>query len=206
MLVANRLPRALKVREAQLARSLARRLDQLTAKRVAVSGATGGLAGGVVACGVLLLGAVALLVFILSGRAPAWMARGSEVVRAPSVAPEPQVANVTQPVIIIANSAQGGAPALFELNTLLGALATGEMDKQVPRDQPIPDKPLPWQKLPPCSANLFEEEIKGGCWQGTNAKPPCRSLFRAGDTCYRPIAADPRKGVGAQPETPEPQR
>jgi len=207
VLVAEHLPHALKMREAQLARALARRLDQLSAKRVAISGATGGLAGGFVACGVLLLGAVALLAFILSGRAPAWLARGPEVAQAPSVVPAPQVANVTQPVIIVANSAQGGTPVVFELNTLLGALATGEMGKQVPMDQPIPDKPLPGQKLPPCSANLFEEEIKGGCWMSSGtAKPPCRSLFRDGDKCYRPIAVDPRKGVGAQPETPDPQR
>jgi len=43
---------------------------RLTGKRLAVSGATGGLAGGVVACGVFLLGAVALLACRVSGRAP----------------------------------------------------------------------------------------------------------------------------------------
>ena len=48
-----------------------------------------------------------------------------------------------------------------------------------------------------------EELINGGCWAPIDPRrspPPCRKLFRHGDTCYRPIAADPTKPVGMFPE------
>jgi hypothetical protein len=62
-----------------------------------------------------------------------------------------------------------------------------------PLDQSIPDFTLPGQKVAPCDAGLGEEAIFGNCWIRTNVKPPCGRLFRQGDTCYRPIAAEPKK-------------
>jgi len=45
---------------------------------------------------------------------------------------------------------------------------------------------------------IIATSVPGG---NAHAKPPCRSPLRKGDLCYRPLAADPRKGVGAQTET-----
>ena len=182
--IADRMPHMPKLRELKLARHIARHLDRLGVKRLALAGA----AGGAVAC---VVGLVFLAVFHFHTSSTA------------DASASPQAASVqtrsTQPVIIVANMAQGGAPIVFDLQALLGAIARGEMGKQAPMDQPLPDKPLPGQKLPPCSANFFEKEINGGCWAELGDKPPCRALFRQGDRCYRPIAADPQKPVG-EPE------
>jgi hypothetical protein len=87
----------------------------------------------------------------------------------------------------------GSAPIVFDLQSLLGASEMGEK----PLDQSIPPGPLPGQKVPPCDAGLYEEALGGGCWTWVGAaKPPCGRLFRSGDRCYRPIAADPKKPVG----------
>ncbi|HLL55963.1 MAG TPA: hypothetical protein VK447_20545 [Myxococcaceae bacterium] len=64
----------------------------------------------------------------------------------------------------------------------------------------IPAAPYPWQKLAKdCNASLGEEAINGGCWvpvERSRKAPPCGELFRHGDICYRPVAADPTKPVG----------
>ena len=63
-----------------------------------------------------------------------------------------------------------------------------------PLDQPIPTWTLPGQKAAPCDAGLGEEAINGNCWAAqAKVKPPCGRLFRQGDSCYRPIAAEPKK-------------
>jgi hypothetical protein len=63
-----------------------------------------------------------------------------------------------------------------------------------PLDQPIPTFTLPGQKVAPCDAGLSEEVINGNCWmRSATVKPPCGRLFRQGDACYRPIAAEPKK-------------
>jgi hypothetical protein len=47
---------------------------------------------------------------------------------------------------------------------------------------------------------MGEVAINGNCWanQG-DVKPPCGRLFRHGDKCYRPVAADPKKPIGPAP-------
>ncbi|HLL52445.1 MAG TPA: hypothetical protein VK447_02805 [Myxococcaceae bacterium] len=62
----------------------------------------------------------------------------------------------------------------------------------------IPDAPASWQKLAQdCDRSLGEEPINGGCWVRISiVNPPCGKLFRHGDACYRPVAADPTKPVG----------
>jgi hypothetical protein len=70
-------------------------------------------------------------------------------------------------------------------------IAEGTGEKPV--DQPVPFKPFPGQKVPPCDASYGEEEVNGGCYMGTNVKPPCGKLYRSGNTCYRVIAAEPKK-------------
>lgn len=66
----------------------------------------------------------------------------------------------------------------------------------------IPKDPFPWQKLAKdCEPKLGEVAINGGCWfRSADVKPPCELLFRHGDSCYRPIAADPTKPVGLFPD------
>jgi len=64
-----------------------------------------------------------------------------------------------------------------------------------PLDQAIPKSTLPGQKVAPCETEAGEVAIYGNCWVGVlGVKPPCGRLFRQGDACYRPVAADsPRK-------------
>jgi len=87
----------------------------------------------------------------------------------------------------------------------LGALASNavEMGEKAPPEKWIPQHPFADQKVPPCDAGLYEEPIGGGCWLWVGAaNPPCGRLFRSGDKCYRPIAADPKKPVGSNAEAP----
>jgi hypothetical protein len=154
-------------------RHLTNQLDRLSVKRLAVAGA----AGGAVAC------VVGLLFVAMFGH--------SRLAHAPEAAP--------QQVIIVTNMGPGGAPLGFDLRTFLGAV-TGQMGQKLV-DQYIPDRPLPNQKLPPCLGEAGESEMNGGCWAAmAHVKPPCgRYLFRSGDECYRPVAADPSKRVGEEP-------
>jgi len=103
-----------------------------------------------------------------------------------------------------ARTLPGGLPVSFDLRAFLGAFVSPEMGKKAPEEQLIPDKPLPGQKLPPCEPRLGEAELKGGCWGDMthSVKPPCGLLFRHGDGCYRPIAADLSKGVGLASQVP----
>lgn len=51
--------------------------------------------------------------------------------------------------------------------------------------RPVPSKPLPGQRTPPCKRG--EREIRGGCWQGPieNEKPPCGDeMFDYEGECY----------------------
>jgi hypothetical protein len=69
-----------------------------------------------------------------------------------------------------------------------------------PLDQTVPKWTLPGQRVAPCDAGLGEVAINGNCWanQG-DVKPPCGRLFRHGDKCYAPVAADPKKPIGPTP-------
>jgi hypothetical protein len=51
--------------------------------------------------------------------------------------------------------------------------------------RPVPSKPLPGQRTPPCKRG--EREIRGGCWHGPieNEKPPCGDeMFDYEGECY----------------------
>ena len=74
------------------------------------------------------------------------------------------------------------------------------MGKQVEENW-ISSSPLPNQKVGHCDAGLGEKAINGSCWAGPfmDIRPPCGRLFRSGDFCYRPVAADPQKPVGMTP-------
>jgi hypothetical protein len=171
--VADRLPHMPKLEE------LVQRLDSLIGKRIAV--AVGAVA--VVAC----LAVMAIVVLLRPGPS-------SVAVATPSA----------PPVVIVANVGAGGALLAYEQQLLLGALAQ-QMGQKQPPERLIPEKPLPGQKLAPdCDASLGEKAINGGCWTFIfDVKPPCGRLFREGNACYRPIAVDPQKPVGLEPEPPE---
>lgn len=103
-------------------------------------------------------------------------------------------------VLIVANAGPDGEPVRFEPGSLLAMAAMGE---KVPAEQPIPVKTLPGQKAAPCDSELGEVAINGNCWFASrDVKPPCGRLFRHGDGCYRPIAADPQRPVGAAHPSP----
>lgn len=116
---------------------------------------------------------------------------------APATAPAPVVLNISWGAMEeAARAQQGSAPGVFTPFMLLRVLPSGELGEKLPPEQYVPSKLLPYQKPPPCLTEAREEEINGGCWQQVVGKPPCgRMLFRNGDTCYRPIAADPQKPV-----------
>lgn len=104
--------------------------------------------------------------------------------------------SATPLMLIIPGAGPDGSTVRFDPGALLAESAMGEK----PLDQPIPVKLLPGQKAPPCDTDIGEKAINAGCWawQG-DAKPPCGRIFRHGDKCYRPIAADPSKPVEPTP-------
>ena len=106
----------------------------------------------------------------------------------------PLLAGATRPgplLVILADAGPGGAPVRFDPEAILASPAAwGE--KQL--DQPIPVKTLPGQRAAPCDAGIGQEELNGNCWMlVSKVKPPCGRLFRQGDSCYIPVAAEPKK-------------
>jgi len=105
----------------------------------------------------------------------------------------PLFAGAAQPgplVLIVADAGPDGSPVRFEPGSLLAISEWGEK----PLDQPIPVKTLPGQRVAPCDAGLGMVEINGNCWAALrDVKPPCGRLFRHGDACYAPVAAEPKK-------------
>jgi len=86
----------------------------------------------------------------------------------------------------------------FEPGSLLAIGDPGGLKR--PAEQKVPMSTLPGQRVAPCDAEAGEEAIYGNCWVGVvSVKPPCGRLFRHGDICYRPVAADPKKSVGPAP-------
>jgi hypothetical protein len=86
---------------------------------------------------------------------------------------------------------------------LRAALAAMDMGKKEEKELWIPKEPAPWQKLAKdCNPRLREEPINGGCWVRVYGDPPCQDLFRHGNACYRPVAADPNKPVGMSRSMP----
>jgi hypothetical protein len=83
---------------------------------------------------------------------------------------------------------------------VVGAEASGQLDKKAPDENWLPSEPLDGQRPPPCDEGLGQEAISGGCWYGSDkVKPPCGRLYRKGDRCFVPVAADPKQPVGDDP-------
>ena len=95
-------------------------------------------------------------------------------------------------VIIIPGAAADGSPLWFEPGALLALSDPGGGPKR-PAEQQVPVKTLPGQKVAPCDAELAQEAIHGDCWAWMGMTPPCGRLFRHGDKCYAPVAAEPKK-------------
>ncbi len=158
---------------------MVQRLDDLIGRRIGL--AVGAVA--LVAC-LALLGGVALF----------RPGHSYSAVTAPFVPP---------PVIIVVGP--GGERVLFDPQSVLG-METEQMGKKEVLDQPIPNFTLPGQKVEPCNPGLGEKAINGNCWAGPfkDIQPPCGLLFRSGNECYRPVAADPQKPVGLTPINGQP--
>jgi len=174
---------------------LSAKIDKSTAEILRAVRGSGGLGGGLVG-GLLVCAAVVLMncQHVVTSAASA-----------PQVPPAHELATVTPqplPVVIVATAGQGLAPIMLELSALLGAVA-GQMGEKVPPEQYVPNLLLPGQKPPPCDAGLAERAVGGGCWVGTDMKPPCGRLFRNDNTCYRPVAATPLKPVMVVPQAPD---
>ena len=122
--------------------------------------------GALVGCLVVLLGAP-----LLPGRALA----------APQAGP---------PMVVVFSPAGDDARRL-DPRTLLDMPANwGEK----PLDQTVPNWTLPGQKVAPCDAEWGQVAIYGNCWFASrDVKPPCGRLFRHGDACYAPVAAESKK-------------
>ncbi|HYV48717.1 MAG TPA: hypothetical protein VFA20_27855 [Myxococcaceae bacterium] len=112
----------------------------------------------------------------------------------------PGRANAAPPgplMVMVFGPGADDAPVRFDPGSLFPTPARwGEK----PLDQAVPKFTLPGQKVAPCDAEFGQVAINGNCWanQG-DVKPPCGRLFRHGDKCYAPVAADPKKPVGPAP-------
>ena len=157
-------------RATQFFQTLAERLGRTSWKQIAISAGSGALVG-------CLALAVAPLLPVRASAAQA----GSLAVMVPAMAAPDQ-----SPVWL-----------RFDPGSLFPTPARwGEK----PLDQAVPMSTLPGQKVAPCDAEWGQVAIYGNCWLASaDVKPPCGRLFRHGDICYRPVAADPKKSVGPAP-------
>jgi hypothetical protein len=119
------------------------------------------------------------------------------------ISSEPTNATQVPPV----SDAAKGATRAPGLGAYLRAVLGGVLDLGKKAEENwVPKAPYPGQKLEKdCNPDLGEKPINGGCWVPVSERhmpPPCGKLFRHGDTCYRPVAADPNKPVGMLPDTP----
>lgn len=124
---------------------------------------------------------------------------------APAAAPTPSVVVNFGAGLLTEASAQRLAPRADNAPYIFGAcpLEAGQMGDKAPGERYIPKNPLPGQKLAPnCDPEAGESTINGACWGSMrNKQPPCgRRLFRSGNECYAPVAADPNVPVSSQPE------
>ena len=75
-------------------------------------------------------------------------------------------------------------------------LSAREVGEKLPPEYWIPKEPLPHQKHAPCDPAAGQTAINDGCWVGVlDRKPPCGRLYRYGDSCYLPVAEDPKQPV-----------
>jgi hypothetical protein len=57
---------------------------------------------------------------------------------------------------------------------------------------PVTTGPLPGQKRPPCTP-VRERDLAGGCWIGTEHKPPCpEAVYEVSGRCVLPVQAAKR--------------
>jgi hypothetical protein len=90
--------------------------------------------------------------------------------------------------------------------SVAGGEPSGWLEKRAPEDKWL-GEPLEGQRLPPCDEGLGQRAISGGCWfKSGDVKPPCGRLYRKGDHCYIPVAADPKQPVGGEPWRLAPER
>jgi len=140
-----------------------------------------------------VVGLAAFLVLLVSGR---WAHReGTNSVTTPA-----SVTQAPAPLVVVVNGATG---TMANFRSYLGAVAQMGKKTQDAQENWIPKEPLPFQKLEKdCDREqLREEPINGGCWVEMKGGAPCgKLLFRHGDKCYRPVAADPTKPVGLFPD------
>jgi len=149
---------------------LAERLSRASWKHAAISAGSGAL----VCCLALLLAPLLL---------------GSAV-----AAPQPGPL-----VVVIPHPRLADSSLWFEPGSPLAPISDPGGPKR-PAEQQVPDFTLPGQKVAPCDEGGGEVAIFGNCWFGSSdVKPPCGRLFRHGDKCYAPVAADPKKPVGPAP-------
>jgi hypothetical protein len=71
----------------------------------------------------------------------------------------------------------------------------------VPRlARPLPEKPLPGQRQPPCTPRT-ETVIRGGCWVELVARPPCvKSAYEWEGKCYLPSLSQARPPTSNPPK------
>jgi hypothetical protein len=66
---------------------------------------------------------------------------------------------------------------------------------------PMPKKPLPGQRKPPCNSEV-QKAISGACWAGPigTKRPPCgKDAFDHDDGCYLPVFDVPKPNTSEQP-------
>jgi hypothetical protein len=94
-------------------------------------------------------------------------------------------------VVVLPGAGPDGSTVSFDPGAIL---ATPAAWGEKPLDQPIPVKTLPGQRVAPCDTGIAQVEINGNCWlRVADLKPPCGRLFRRGDSCYIPVAAEAKK-------------
>jgi len=80
-------------------------------------------------------------------------------------------------------------------------LPHAELSSILSLGRPMPSKPFPGQKKPPCDPRT-QRVINGGCWIGpiSNAKPPCgNEAYDGDDGCYVPLIVTPRQPTSKEP-------
>jgi len=113
--------------------------------------------------------------------------------------PEGFIRGVDQHVVRIWPSPPAVKEGACRLDAGLGLRPSvaADLRQGVDRQRRMLTYTLPGQRAAPCNAAVGEETINGNCWVYIFAvKPPCGILFRQGDKCYRPVAAEPKKPTG----------
>jgi serine/threonine protein kinase len=86
----------------------------------------------------------------------------------------------------------GLADAGVDDSVLAAAQAHAYRPQDVAFGEPIPEKPEPGQKQPPCN-NPDQRAINGGCWVPITIKPPCQDFYEHDGRCYAPVPQGARR-------------